>query len=321
MQRMHLIKAVECGRTLVVLVAATLAVTVSASSCVATTHSATLPSPPSPVGAPLEYVALGSSFAAGPVLAPVVDVDCTRSGANYPHRVAKSMGYTLIDRSCSGATSANILDRPQTPNFGLGATQPPQIQAVTPATDLVTVTIGGNDVDYMGRLVANSCATSFERARPRPPVQPIVDMCAKAGAPPSSEPAPADYAMVEASAVAIVAAVKVRAPGADVVFVDYLPIVPEYGSLCDAVPLTPERAASTIRVHRAVADATARAAEVTGSQLVRASQLGIGHSACSAEPWVAGFEIVQPDSGGAVFYHPNAAGMAAVAGRIVRQIS
>lgn len=298
-------------------------VVMAAVSCVATTHSAPthtgtpLSAAPPP---PLDYVALGSSYAAGPVIAPVVDANCTRSGANYPHQVSERLNYRLTDRSCSGATSASILDTPHVPNFGGGAPQPPQIDAVTPETDLVTVTIGGNDVDYMGRLVANSCATLFERSHPRPPEQAYVKFCGNAGAPPSSEPRPEEYAKVEASAVAIVAAIKARSPMARVVFVDYLPIVAENGRLCDLLPLTPERAASTVRVHRAVAEATGRAAEMTGSQLVRASSLGKGHGACSKDPWVAGFEIIQRNSGGAVFYHPNAAGMSAVADQIVRQI-
>lgn len=292
-------------------------------SCVATTHSATTHAETKPVRTappPLDYVALGSSYAAGPVIAPVVDPNCTRSGANYPHQVAERLNYRLTDRSCSGATSASILDTPHVPNFGLGAPEPPQIDAVTPETDLVTVTIGGNDVDYMGRLVANSCATVFERAHPRPPEEGYVKFCGRAGAPPSSEPSPADYDKVEASAVAIVEAIRARSPEARIVFVDYLPVVAANGTLCDVVPLTPERAASTVRVHRAVAEATGRAVAKTGSQLVRASDLGKGHGACSKDPWVAGFEIIQRNSGGAVFYHPNAAGMSAVADQITRQI-
>lgn len=296
--------------------AAALAVAISV-SCVATTQSATMPSPVA-TAAPLDYVALGSSFAAGPVIAPVVDTNCTRSGANYPRLVADALNYRLTDRTCSGATSASILDTPHVPNYGLGTPEPPQIQAVTPDTDLVTVTIGGNDVDYMGRLVADSCATVLERAHPRPPESATAAFCGRAGAPPSSEPGPEQYARVESSAVEIVRAVKARAPRARVVFVDYFPIVPEDGNLCSAIPLTPERAASTIRVHRAVSAATARAAKATGAQLVQASRLGIGHTACSEDPWVAGFEVVQP--GGAIFYHPNAAGMSAVADQIVRQI-
>ena len=55
----------------------------------------------------------------------------------------------MVDVSCSGATTAHILKR----WGGL----PPQIDAVTPAARLVTVTIGGNDVGYVGGLMAASC--------------------------------------------------------------------------------------------------------------------------------------------------------------------
>ncbi|NLE81802.1 MAG: SGNH/GDSL hydrolase family protein [Rhodococcus sp.] len=306
-------------RSLRTLMVAVLAATATVWSAAAT-QPANATAPPI-VKEPLNYVALGSSFAAGPLISPVVDANCTRSGNNYPHLVAEQLGYRLTDRSCSGATTASILHKPHQPNYGLGAPQPPQIEAVTANTDLVTVTIGGNDVGHMSRLVADSCATLFERARGGSSSAVFDGLCSTVGTAPSTEPAPDAYAKVEAALEAIVAEVRSRSPEAKVVFVDYLRIVPQDGTVCDAVPLTPERAKKTVRIHDAVADATARAAKDTGAQLVRASQLGVGHSACSDDPWLAGFEVVQPGSGGAIFYHPNAKGMAAVADQIVKQIS
>jgi len=95
-----------------------------------------------------EYVALGDSFAAGPLILPQEELDpCFRSTVDYPHVLAKSLGVkTFRDVTCSGATTANILSTPQRANLpGLPA-KPPQIQALTRHTTLVTVTIGANDI-------------------------------------------------------------------------------------------------------------------------------------------------------------------------------
>lgn len=51
------------------------------------------------------------------------------------------MGLNLVDVSCGGATTAHIL--------GAWSELAPQIDAVTSDTKLVTVTIGGNDLNYV----------------------------------------------------------------------------------------------------------------------------------------------------------------------------
>jgi len=38
------------------------------------------------------YVALGSSFASGPGIEPIIDPRCGRSGSNYAHLVAGRLG-------------------------------------------------------------------------------------------------------------------------------------------------------------------------------------------------------------------------------------
>ena len=92
---------------------------------------------------PLRYVALGDSYVAAP-LVPITDVanGCFRSSNNYPAIVAKKLGAKLDDRSCGGATTAHILSP--------WAELAPQVDAVTADTRLVTITIGGNDVNFAG---------------------------------------------------------------------------------------------------------------------------------------------------------------------------
>lgn len=100
------------------------------------------------------YVAMGSSFAAGPGILPGADdpgsVPCGRSSANYAHFLARRNKLALTDVTCGDATTANILEQGQ---FGAAA----QIDAVTADTQLVTVTIGGNDVFYTATMGGLAC--------------------------------------------------------------------------------------------------------------------------------------------------------------------
>jgi len=100
-----------------------------------------------------QYVAMGSSFGAGPGLTPRAPESPRRAGrsaSNYAHLVARALGLDLRDVTYSGATTGDIL---RTSARG----QPAQLDAVTPATRLVTLTGGGNDVvGYLPRLMLAS---------------------------------------------------------------------------------------------------------------------------------------------------------------------
>jgi lysophospholipase L1-like esterase len=108
-----------------------------------------------PPTAGLAYVALGDSYAAGHGLVPTTGKPvraCDQSAANYPHRVASTLGLHLTDASCSGAVSADLVSTPQK----LGReTAPPQSTALSAKTRVVTITIGGNDLGFVD--AAQSC--------------------------------------------------------------------------------------------------------------------------------------------------------------------
>jgi hypothetical protein len=57
------------------------------------------------------YAALGSSFASGPGIAPIIDAGCGRSGNNYAHLVAERLGPDLIDVNSGGAAVDDVLAR------------------------------------------------------------------------------------------------------------------------------------------------------------------------------------------------------------------
>ena len=110
-----------------------------------------------PAAAPLtgkEYVALGDSFTADwgvdPVAADEPSTGCRQSTNNYPHQVAANLGLNLTDVSCAGALTTNMTQS-QT-SFPDGLTHPaapPQFDALTATTEIVTIGIGGNDFGFV----------------------------------------------------------------------------------------------------------------------------------------------------------------------------
>jgi lysophospholipase L1-like esterase len=118
-----------------------------------------LPEPPKPPEPPPDsspgarYVAMGSSFAAGPGIGPRAPGSpraAGRSSANYAHLVAPRLALELADVTFSGATTQDIL-------AATAAGRPAQIDALTPATKLVTLTGGGNDVGWAPASCCPAC--------------------------------------------------------------------------------------------------------------------------------------------------------------------
>lgn len=102
-------------------------------------------------GEPLNYVALGDSYSSGEGVTPFLDG--TASTTNECHRSTKAYAVRLdqdldLDlnlrdfRACSGATTQNMVS-------GQGDNGN-QLSPLGDDTDIVTVTIGGNDVDFAG---------------------------------------------------------------------------------------------------------------------------------------------------------------------------
>ncbi|MDT0609199.1 SGNH/GDSL hydrolase family protein [Streptomyces lancefieldiae] len=90
--------------------------------------------------ASLDYVALGDSYSAGSGVLPLdpTNLLCLRSTANYPHVIAATTGARLKDVTCGAAQTAHFTQA-QYPGVA------PQADALGADTDLVTLTIGGND--------------------------------------------------------------------------------------------------------------------------------------------------------------------------------
>src|SRR3954451_12771923 len=94
------------------------------------------------------YVALGDSYAAGPIIPlQIQPYGCLKSDHNYAHLAAPQLGQPAFrDASCSGARTEDT-----TPPQGASpAPNPPQFDALDADTRIVTFTIGGNDIGFTG---------------------------------------------------------------------------------------------------------------------------------------------------------------------------
>jgi lysophospholipase L1-like esterase len=251
------------------------------------------------------YVALGSSFAAGPGVttrAPDSPVLCMRSNDNYAHQLARKRGFDLIDMTCTGATTANILTQAQ-------AGQPRQIDGVAKDAKLVTVTIGGNDISYLGNLWADSCKREPSK---------VPNAWKQFACKPASTDAIAQAtAALSRNMHTVVAAIRERAPAAEIIFIDYMGVLPAHGECQAQAPLSHEELDAARQQATALLQITAEVAETEHVKLVSASKLTAGHDVCAADPWLFGFVLPPtPFDFGPVPYHPTVKAMRVIADAI-----
>ena len=253
------------------------------------------------------YVALGDSYTAGPFI-PTTDLagGCLRSDHDYPSLLAARLhGSRLVDVSCSGARTRD-LTHAQHPFPG--ARVPPQLRALTAATDVVTVGIGGNDLDLFGTVV-RTCT----RLRAQDPVGAPCTQALRASGP-DLDRARATIADRVASALR---AVRSRAPHARVLLVGYLRLVPDHGT-CPQLPLAAGDYALARRVSATLDRAMSAAARRAGVEYVDMDAASRGHDVCSSDPWVNG---ATTDRQRALAYHPLLSGMRAVAREVLRTLA
>ncbi|AVL99814.1 SGNH/GDSL hydrolase family protein [Gordonia iterans] len=94
------------------------------------------------------YAAMGDSRASGThrTFTPGYYLGCLRSADSYPQILRNKLKPILFaDTSCAGATSPNLWSTPQQTS-----TYPrePQLKRVPPGTQLITLSIGGNDMRW-----------------------------------------------------------------------------------------------------------------------------------------------------------------------------
>ena len=256
-----------------------------------------------PLPAHARYVSMGCSFAAGPGLQPIRTggvIRCGQSAANYASLLAAQLDLALEDRSCGGATTAHIL--------GPWNELPPQLDAVTPETRLVTITIGGNDLNYVGNLFAASCKPGEGFAMGAQTVP----------CPAMKLPVEADFEKLEANLREIVRQVAVRAPRARLVFVQYVSLVPDRA--CPAAQISAENARDLKAIAARLTAITARVAHAGGALVLSADRLSRHHTPCDPQPWSVGLPR-QFDRNQDAPWHPNHAGMIAIADGLAKLLS
>jgi hypothetical protein len=274
-----------------------------------------------PTTAGSQYVALGSSFAAGPGIPTTIDPGCIRSDSNYPHLVAGSRALNLTDVTCSGATINNVVDTPQQTQAG---PKPPQVAAVNADTDLVTITVGGNDAFYLSTLNAQSCAN--DPAPMNNAVAPLPEplktqIRASFCTLPNLAAVQAALDGMEAELIAMINTARSASPNARILLVDYATILPQNGQPCAGLPLTKDQIKSGLKIAQALQLATKHAAQQAGAELVEWSKATRGHDVCSQDPWMFKWQDTRFAPTPVAPYHPTLAGMQSAASLIASQIS
>ncbi|GAA3502781.1 SGNH/GDSL hydrolase family protein [Streptomyces prasinosporus] len=239
---------------------------------------------------PLRYVALGDSYAAAPLVPPADPAApaCLRSLADYPRVAAEALGARLTDVSCSSATTDH-LSASQYPGTA------PQYDALTPGTDIVSITVGGNDIGFFGEALG--CVNVL------PP--PYGSSCAEEN---TAGGADRIRARVDAWApvfAAVLDEIARRAPDAEVFVVGYGNYVRSGG--CHPVqPFWKQDADYLQGAINHLGTVLRQAAEEHGATFVDTYTPGIGHDICAA-PADRYVEGPAPTRAAAPL-HPNASG-------------
>jgi hypothetical protein len=252
------------------------------------------------------YVALGDSYTSGPGIVPQLSstttptapTSCLRSANNYPSVTARSLGLSLTDVSCGSATTEAMADS-QAPGV------PPQLNAVTSSTKVVTLGIGGNDLGYS--TIAENCVAYT----PWGPTRVGWRCQAHYTAGGTDQLATAAHT-VGTKVSTVLVAIRHLAPRAEVYVVGYPDLIPPTGSGCwPELPFTASDVSYLRGVEADLNAALRSAAVANGDTFVDMAGPSADHSACAAqaERWVEPVLTMK----GTYPLHPNAAGMAGMA--------
>lgn len=246
------------------------------------------------------YVALGDSYASGPLIPTqsLNPVGCLRSNHNYPSDLERQLGVpTFVDVSCGGATTDDMTAAQSVP---LGS-NPPQFDALTPGTDLVTLTIGGNDLGFTSIL--QTCAELSL-------TDPLGNPCQRHYTAGGTDQLAAGVAAVAPKIAAALAGIHRLSPRAHVVLVGYLRILPPTVGCWPVMPVAAGDVPYLDGVEHNLNRMLGTEAAAHGATSVNPGGT-TGHDVCQLPgvKWVEGVVPTAP----AFPVHPNEAGMAHVA--------
>ncbi len=261
-----------------------------------------LASPSGAATAPLRFVAMGDSYSAAsgnippdPTAAP----QCLRSTVNYPHVIAAKLGASLTDVTCGGADTSDYASA-QYPGVA------PQLAALQPNTQLVTMTIGGNDSSVFINSIVECGAAGLSTLGQGSPCKD------KYGASFDNTIRGTTYPAL----VAALKSVRAKAPHARVAILGYPWILPATTGCFPQMPVARGDVPYLRDEQATLNDAVRRAAAATGVTYVDMSKVSNGHDACQA----IGVRWIEPVLFGTnpVIVHPNPLGESNMAAQTLK---
>ena len=251
------------------------------------------------------YVAMGDSYTSAPANGPETgQPGCFQTAGNYPHQVAKRLGLRLTDVSCGGAMTTHVTN-PQR----LGpATHPPQADALSSGTDLVTISLGANDFGLFGAVVFGCVRMRAQDPAGAP--------CAAASVAKGVKSLERRFAEIERRLITIIQLVNERSPNARIVVVGYPQFFPKAGP-CAQLQLAAGDFRFAYILSTQLVKAQRDAATRSNVDYVDVFTATSGHDMCADDPWIAG---QKPGRDQAMFYHPYPEEQRAVADLLVDRL-
>ncbi|MFE9598398.1 SGNH/GDSL hydrolase family protein [Streptomyces hokutonensis] len=254
------------------------------------------------------YVALGDSYASGAGLAGVKDAECDRTSGSYPSLIARFFAvagprHSFKDVTCSGATTRDF--------WNARGSKPPQIDALTSDTRLVTLTLGGNDVGFSSVLA--TCARVASSDRDGSP-------CERYFTADGKDVLEERVATMEGRVHDVLADIRRRSPHAKVIVVGYPALFPDDGVACPEVPFAKGDFAylrdTTKKANRALERQAVAAG--AGTSFADTYTPTIGHDMCRPrdERWI---ESLNP-AANTMAAHPNPLGQSVMAASALWQL-
>jgi hypothetical protein len=260
----------------------------------------------------IDYVAIGDSYSAGPMIpSPRYDPStCLRSTDNYPAYLAGYLDVaTYRDVTCSAAKVRDLFHAESTRISGTSSQ--PQLGALSADTDVVTFGIGANEFGIFGTLFSYCIAL----APSAPGAHPCRSYFTDAH---GNDTLMRDAKMVRRHVDRGLLGVERHAPNARVFVVGYPQVIPAHGT-CAAVPLAAGDYAWTRAVLERVNLSMRQAAQDRHATYVDLSRSSAGHDACAGSAaWVNGNDV---DMLRAANFHPFQVGEHAAGREIYRVVT
>ena len=253
------------------------------------------------------FVALGDSYAGGnliPTSPSGTPAGCLRSSHDYGADAAAALGMTsYVDATCTGATTASMTS----PESVLLGTNAPQFSRLAANDSVVTLTIGGDDISFLGIL--ETCAKLS-----------LTDLfgnpCQRHYTAGGTDRLVATINATAPKVAAVLNGIHHAAPSARVLVVGYPDILPNTGHGC--WPLVPFAYGDVPYLRGIEIDLNqmlARTAAASNAVFVDTYKATIGHDACTS-PSVKDVEGLIPASL-AYPFHPNRRGQQVMADQVI----